>query len=647
MRRFALSLAASSCLGFSQAAQYHVSPDGLDTHDGSSSHPWRTLTHAAAQLQPGDTLLVRGGSYAERLVLNGKNGTESQPVTIRNAEGHAPVVDGQTLTVPSGGIQGLVAFLNCSHLRFEGIEVANFVTSAAARIPAGIHIEGAGSGLQIRGCKVRRIWQSSTNGSANGFGIAVYGTSSAPLDGLVIDGCEVHDLRTGQSESVVLNGNVTNFAVINNTVHDCNNIGIDFIGYEGSAPEGFDRARNGVCAGNTVYNIDSAYNPGYGGGFTSGGGDRSAAGIYVDGGRDIIIERNHCHHCNFGAELASEDASGFTEGIILRNNLFHHNMNAGLIMGGYDRLRGRTRNCKILNNTFYRNDTDENWSGQVAIQFYFEDNIFQNNIVWASPVTKQMIVHYVTGGTAAQRAFPAGNVFDNNLYFVEGAESEAEFGLNPTGSGTSQGNQSYYGLAAWRTAVGGDAASAFHDPGFVTPAPSASPVAADFKITGASFARDKGDPGFVPAPGEKDFFGASRVAGGRVDAGMHEFMTPWQSWRDSHFQKPDGGPGAEALSDPDFDLVANLIEYSQGMNPSQPDAHLAPFAMSQGGHLRFQYRKAAPGLTYQVRVSTDLPGTSPWPLASGPEMNDGAGVYWRDFPLDGDRLFVKLEVSLP
>ena len=42
----------------------------------------------------------------------------------------------------------------------------------------------------------------------------------------------MHNLRTGQSESVALNGNVTNFKVIKNHVYDCNNIGIDFIGYE-------------------------------------------------------------------------------------------------------------------------------------------------------------------------------------------------------------------------------------------------------------------------------------------------------------------------------------------------------------------------------------------------------------------------------
>ena len=46
-----------------------------------------------------------------------------------------------------------------------------------------------------------------------------------------------------------------------NHVHDCNNIGIDFIGYEGSAPAAVDRARDGICRENLLHGIDSANNP--------------------------------------------------------------------------------------------------------------------------------------------------------------------------------------------------------------------------------------------------------------------------------------------------------------------------------------------------------------------------------------------------
>jgi len=622
-------------------ADYHLSPSGSDAGPGSLAQPWKTFAYAIPLLAAGDTLNLHAGVYPERLMLSGKSATVEAPIVIRAYQNEIAAIDGSTLTVPSGGRAGLVVIENCDHVHLRGLAVRNFETTLAARTPAGVQIEGSGSGLKVLDCKVHHIRQSNTTASANGFGIAVYGTGTTPIDGLVIDGNEVHDLRTGQSESLVLNGNVTNFTVSRNHVHDCNNIGIDLIGYEGSAPAEVDRARNGVVRENLVHGIDSAFNPGYGGNFTTGGGERSAAGIYIDGGANITVERNRVYGSNFGIELASEAATGFTEGILLRNNLLHHNHAAGIIMGGYDQNRGKTRNCEVRNNTLFRNDTLLNYGGQITLQFYLENNTFKNNVVWANPTTKQMIVHYVTGGTAAQRAFGPGNVFDWNLYFCDGAEADIEFGLNPTGSGGTAGNRSYNGLAAWRTAVGSDANSTFHDPGFAVAVPGATPAATDFKIIEASFARDNGEPTFVPAE-EKDFFGASRRANGRVDLGAHEFMTGLQAWRDVHFSLPDGDSPAGDDDDPDADGVRNLVEYSQGMNPALSDVHLAPTGQAAGNVFRFRYRKEAPELAYQVQSSVNL---GAWPAAIPPEQSDGSGAYWRDFPMaDGNR-FVRLSVS--
>ena len=66
----------------------------------------------------------------------------------------------------------------------------------------------------------------------------------------MVDGNEVRNCKLGQSESMVLNGNVTDFVVSHNVVHDNDNIAIDFIGFEGTGPAGLDQARNGVCTKN-------------------------------------------------------------------------------------------------------------------------------------------------------------------------------------------------------------------------------------------------------------------------------------------------------------------------------------------------------------------------------------------------------------
>lgn len=93
-------------------------------------------------------------------------------------------------------------------------------------------------------------------------GIGVYGTDAKiPITDLVIDGNEVHHLKTGLSESLVVNGNVAGFRITKNVVHDNNNIGIDIIGFEHVAQDpAVDRARDGVVSENLVYDITSRGN---------------------------------------------------------------------------------------------------------------------------------------------------------------------------------------------------------------------------------------------------------------------------------------------------------------------------------------------------------------------------------------------------
>jgi hypothetical protein len=654
-----LTLASLGIASPLQAADRYISTTGNNGNPGTLASPWLTINHAIAQAAPGDVIHVRGGVYPDRVNVAGKSGTLAQPIIIKSYAGETAIID-RTGIAPPNGDSGLLQLTDCHHLSFQGLEIRNFTTSNAAKVPAGIYISGSGTNLRISGCKVHHIEQNNTSGG-DAYGIAVKGNSATAIDGLMLDGNEVYSLRTGSSESVVLNGNVTNFTVTNNLVHDCNNIGMDFIGYEGvNSNSALDRARNGVVSGNTVWNVDSRYNPAYGGNFTTGGGDASAAGIYVDGGTNIVIERNHVFACNFGVELASEAPTGFTDYITLRNNLLHRNHVAGLIMGGYDHERGNTRYCTITNNTLYENDTLASYTGQIALQFYVSNCTFKNNLVWANPTTKQMVIHYPGDNTAtsSQKEIGANVVFNYNRYFCSaGSTNNLEFGLYKNGA------QRYFNtLADWRTNANGllaDVNGSYGNPGFSTATPASAPsnptpaqvtsTKNQFALSSSSAAVNAGEPSppFVAGttPVEKDLFGQSRIASARVDIGADEFMSAWQAWRDLYFQLPDGGTNADATDDFDSDGVKNLLEYSQGMNPTLSDAALAPSGSQTGGVLRFTYRKTAPELTYQVETSTTL--VNPWSNAIPGEQTDGAGLFWRDFSPGGARFFVRLKVTQP
>ncbi len=98
----------------SAAGTFVVAPWGSDTAPGTSSAPWRTIDHAFDELRAGDTLVVRGGTYRERVkfwsgALN--PGTPSAPIRVVAAAGERPVV------------QGVLWLTGADHWIIDGLDV--------------------------------------------------------------------------------------------------------------------------------------------------------------------------------------------------------------------------------------------------------------------------------------------------------------------------------------------------------------------------------------------------------------------------------------------------------------------------------------------------------------------------------------------
>lgn len=87
-----LPQASSRPLG-KEPMKFVAAQAGDDANDGSERKPWRTIQHAVKQLQPGETLVVRGGSYHEHVVVTAI-GTVEKPVTIRGYPDEVAVLDG-------------------------------------------------------------------------------------------------------------------------------------------------------------------------------------------------------------------------------------------------------------------------------------------------------------------------------------------------------------------------------------------------------------------------------------------------------------------------------------------------------------------------------------------------------------------------
>ncbi len=443
----------------------------------------------------GDSILVREKSnpYFEKISFPNSGNASDGHIVLMAYPNEKPIIDGANYTAGDDWPHGLLSIINKNYIKVIGFEIRNLITSNGNLFPAGIWVRGNSSNIEIINNNIHHIEQNANN--SGGHGIAVYGThSSIPISNLLIDGNEVHNCKLGWSESLVLNGNVESFVVSNNIIHDNNNIAFDFIGHEGECSNAaLDQARNGLVVGNIAYNIDSRGNSAY-------GDEASADGFYVDGGKDIIFERNIAYNCNIGFEVASEHGGKSTSGIIVRNNLIRENTVIGIAIGGYDSQRGFTDNCKVINNTLYKNNSEKfKWGAEILVQYYCEDNLFTNNIVYSSSDIP-IVEHSTNTGS--------NNLFNHNLYFTDGNAL------------WNWGASSYSNFENYKTSIGQEDNSMFSDPLLVNPSDN------NPSIQENSQAIDKGKTIDEAIVGDNDFFGNSRVYNNQIDIGAVEFNKP-------------------------------------------------------------------------------------------------------------------------
>ena len=494
---FILLTCISAAFGQTNSSLY-VATTGDDSNPGTLAAPWHTIQHAADIARAGSTVYVRGGIYEELVSIKASGNASDGFITFRSYPDETAVLDAAHFT-PSGRI-AVLTIENKSYVRIMGFEIRNFRTAEHHLVPLGISVIGAGSHIELLRNNVHHIEQTfegrdAPGHGANGFGIAVYGTDpKAPITDLIIDGNEVHHLKTGSSESLVVNGNVTNFRITHNVVHDNNNIGIDVIGFERTAPDpSVDQARDGIVSNNLVYNITSKGNPAY-------RNEENSDGIYVDGGTRILIEQNVIHNVDFGIELASEHKDRATSYIIARNNLIYHCHTAGVSIGGYGPERGHTEHSTVVNNTLFEDDTSATGLGEFQMQWNMADNVFENNIVYAG--ARCLIT--VNRSQVDKNHPPA--LIDHNLYYcTSGAKASNWAGASATVAGFDK----------YVEATGNDRHSRFLDPHFVDMA------ANDFHLQSDSPAIAAGTLDGVPV-GELDLEGAPRIKSGNIDIGCYQ-----------------------------------------------------------------------------------------------------------------------------
>lgn len=162
-----------------QAATYYVATAGNDANPGTASQAFRTIARGINSLKAGDTLYIRGGTYAESIDSNKQTiptGTSWADAPVISAYPNESVVlqiggtSGDIINLPhsyiqyvvfqqlilNGGSQG-VSIGAAHHVKFVNLEIKNSYRN-------GVHINAAGGhDIWFTGGSVHDVGASLTN----------------------------------------------------------------------------------------------------------------------------------------------------------------------------------------------------------------------------------------------------------------------------------------------------------------------------------------------------------------------------------------------------------------------------------------------------------------------------------------------------
>ncbi len=473
------------------AVDYYVSPLGDDDNLGITVEaPWKTIQHACNNATPGSIVFILAGTYPEQLYMNVSGTALGGYITFTRYGVGDVIVDGGN----TGTQTVLLTIENKNYIRINGLKFTN----AIGNYSIGIIVSGSSSNIELLNNEISNIhfsdnFMDPVTSDDNVNPLVIYGNAMLPISNVLIQGNSIRDCRTGYSEGLTVNGNVDGFFIHNNYVYNISNIGIDLAGgYGVSLDPSLDYARNGEVTGNVVYNCNSSV--------------AVAAGIYADGSKDILIERNNVHDCGRGFEVGCENLGHEASNVTVRNNIAWGNSHAGIGIGGYNypASTGKVVSCQVLNNTCYDNAQIVSDEGELYIE-YTEDCMIKNNIFYATNPLGRLLT-----GLLNSVDEPSVNLMmDYNLYY-------SSLGL---AAATIEFDGLPFLFSEFFGGTGQDENSQFADPNFVDVSLQ------DFHLGAFSPAFDAGDPLFIPAIGELDFYGNPRVAVmlvPRVDIGANE-----------------------------------------------------------------------------------------------------------------------------
>ena len=401
-----------------------VSPNGNDAAaTGSIDAPYKSINTALAAASPGDTIILRSGTYQE-----GINVRPRKPnITIKSRKGEWAVID-------------LVAY------------------NSGADEDSGVYFDPDASGCKLQCLEIKGGFYAVCMETKWDWGDP---NDRSGASNIVIEDCILHDSR---NDVVKVKPNCNNITIRYNEIYNSGRAYVDYPDFKTGErnSEGIDNVNGGGMHVHYNYIHDICSN-----------------GIYAKGGAvDALIENNRIERTYGAGIMAGFDTSPeyfdiktnpkYYENIggIVRNNL--------IIDAGWEGIGlYASKDVQVYNNTvvnavsgishyhspIYFGVATQDWDNPAGCPPNVNTNIHHNIVSQSAAFNRPMIeIRYATGvysfGLSALDGKPT---MDNNCYYIAG--ESASFTDNRPGSTLENA-----GLAAWKSHIGGEGSSLEVDP---------------------------------------------------------------------------------------------------------------------------------------------------------------------------------------
>lgn len=170
------------------------------------------------------------------------------------------------------------------------------------------------SGIHINDVLIKGNTAKGLHSNYDGCIVCIIGngdTEAKAIKNISINNNIFESIKTVNSEVISIGGNSKNWEIKNNIVSQIDFIAIAVGGGYKNAPYAVDAARYGYIENNNIDHVNDN--------LSSNGSDGQGIGIYVDGGRKILIQDNTVLHSPVGYSIGAEECI-ITRDIVLRKN---------------------------------------------------------------------------------------------------------------------------------------------------------------------------------------------------------------------------------------------------------------------------------------------------------------------------------------